>query len=48
MSTSDYYKKHPQKRKERNDQQKRYNKSGKGNEIAKLANRRQPCLRYLW
>ena len=44
MSTSDYYKKHPQKRRERNKQQERYNKSGKGNAIAKRANRANRAL----
>ena len=44
MSTSEYYKKNPQKRKERNAQQTRYNKSGKGNKIAREANRANRAL----
>jgi len=39
MSTSDYYKKNPEARKKRIEQQKRYNKSGKGNKIAREATR---------
>ena len=44
MSTSDYYKKNPAARKRRNAQQTRYNKSGKGNAIAKRANRANRAL----
>ena len=44
MSTSDYYKKNPKARKKRNEQQKRYNKSGKGNAISKKANRANRAL----
>jgi hypothetical protein len=44
MSTSDYYKKNPSARKKRNAQQTRYNKSGKGNAIAKRANRANRAL----
>tara|TARA_B100000902_G_C26904932_1_gene713973 strand:- start:211 stop:483 length:273 start_codon:yes stop_codon:yes gene_type:complete len=44
MSTSDYYKKNPEARKKRNAQQTRYNKSGKGNAIAKRANRANRAL----
>ena len=44
MSTSDYYKKNPAARKQRNAQQTRYNKSGKGNAIAKRANRANRAL----
>ena len=44
MSTSDYYKKNPAARKKRNAQQTRYNKSGKGNAIAKRANRANRAL----
>lgn len=44
MSTSDYYKKNPKARKKRNAQQTRYNKSGKGNAIAKRANRANRAL----
>ena len=44
MSTSDYYKKHPAARKRRNAQQTRYNKSGKGNAIARRANRANRAL----
>ena len=44
MSTSEYYKKNPQKRKERNAQQTRYNMSGKGNKIAREANRANRAL----
>tara|TARA_R100000742_G_C4244228_1_gene63382 strand:+ start:165 stop:443 length:279 start_codon:yes stop_codon:yes gene_type:complete len=43
-STSKYYKKNPEARKKRNEQQKRYNKSGKGNKIAKEANRANRSL----
>tara|TARA_R100000278_G_C5475350_1_gene166181 strand:- start:2057 stop:2332 length:276 start_codon:yes stop_codon:yes gene_type:complete len=43
-STSDYYKKNPKARAKRNEQQKRYNKSGKGNAIAKRANRANRAL----
>ena len=38
-STSSYYKKNPKAKAKRNAQQKRYNKSGKGNAISKKANR---------
>ena len=44
MSTSNYYKKNPAARKRRNSQQKRYNKSFKGNAIAKRANRANRAL----
>ena len=44
MSTSDYYKKNPAARNRRNAQQTRYNKSGKGNAIAKRANRANRAL----
>ena len=44
MSTSDYYKKNPAARKRRNAQQTRYNKSGKGNRIARNANRANRAL----
>ena len=44
MSTSDYYKKNPAARKRRNAQQTRYNKSGKGNKIAREANRANRAL----
>ena len=44
MSTSDYYKKNPAARKKRNAQQTRYNKSGKGNKIAREANRANRAL----
>ena len=44
MSTSEYYKKNPAARKKRNAQQTRYNKSGKGNAIAKRANRANRAL----
>ena len=44
MSTSDYYKKNPEVRKKRNAQQTRYNKGGKGNAIAKRANRAKRAL----
>jgi len=43
-STSSYYKKNPKAKAKRNSQQKRYNKSGKGNEIAKKANRANRAL----
>ena len=43
-STSKYYKKNPKARKKRNEQQKRYNKSVKGNKIAKEANRANRSL----
>ena len=42
--TSEYYKKNPKARAKRNEQQKRYNKSGKGNAIAKRANRANRAL----
>ena len=42
--TSEYYKKNPKARARRNEQQKRYNKSGKGNEISKKANRANRAL----
>ena len=44
MSTSNYYKKNPAARKRRNAQQTRYNKSGRGNAIAKRANRANRAL----
>ena len=44
MSTSEYYKKNPAARKRRNAQQTRYNKSGKGNKIAREANRANRAL----
>ena len=44
MSTSDYYKRNGPARRRRNEQQKRYNKSGKGNAIAKRANRANRAL----
>ena len=44
MSTSEYYKKNPTARKKRIEQQKRYNKSGKGNKIAREANRANRAL----
>ena len=44
MSTSDYYKKNPAARKKRNAQQTLYNKSGKGNAIARRANRANRAL----
>ena len=44
MSTSEYYKKNPAARKKRNAQQTRYNKGGKGNAIAKRANRANRAL----
>jgi len=44
MSTSEYYKKNPAARKRRNEQQKRYNKSGKGNAISRRANRANRAL----
>ena len=44
MSTSEYYKKNPAARKRRNAQQTRYNKSGKGNRIARNANRANRAL----
>ena len=43
-STSSYYKSNPKARAKRNSQQKRYNKSGKGNAIAKRANRANRAL----
>ena len=39
MSTSDYYKRNGPARRKRNAQQTRYNKSGKGNKIAREATR---------
>ena len=42
--TSEYYKKNPKARAKLNEQQKRYNKSGKGNEISKNANRANRAL----
>ena len=44
MSTSDYYKRNGPARRKRNAQQTRYNKSGKGNAIAKRANRANRAL----
>ena len=44
MSTSNYYKRNPEARNKRNAQQTRYNKSGKGNAIAKRANRANRAL----
>ena len=44
MSTSNYYKKNPAARTRRNAQQTRYNKSGRGNAIAKRANRANRAL----
>ena len=44
MSTSDYYKRNGPARRKRNAQQPRYNKSGKGNAIAKRANRANRAL----
>ena len=44
MSTSDYYKRNPTARKKRNEQQKRYNKSGKGTAISRRANRANRAL----
>ena len=44
MSTSDYYKKNPAARKRRNAQQTRYNKSRKGNKIAREDNRANRAL----
>ena len=44
MSTSDYYKQNPAARKKRNAQQTRYNNSGKGNAIARRANRANRAL----
>ena len=44
MSTSDYYKRNPTARRKRNEQQKRYNKSGKGNAISRRANRANRAL----
>ena len=39
QSTSNYYKKNPEARKKRVEQQKRYNKRGPGNKIAREATR---------
>ena len=44
MSTSDYYKRNGPARRKRNAQQTRYNKSGKGNKIAREANRANRAL----
>ena len=44
MSTSDYYKRNGPARRKRNAQQTRYNKRGKGNAIAKRANRANRAL----
>ena len=44
MSTSDYYKRNGPARRRRNEQQKRYNKSGKGNAISRRANRANRAL----
>ena len=43
-STSSYYKSNPKAKAKRNAQQKRYNKSGKGNAISKKANRANRAL----
>ena len=43
-TTSSYYKKNPTAKAKRNAQQKRYNKSGKGNAIARRANRANRAL----
>ena len=44
MSTSDYYKRNGPARRKRNEQQKRYNNSGKGNAISRRANRANRAL----
>ena len=44
MSTSDYYKKNPDKAAKRRKQQKRYNESGKGRSITKRANKANRAL----